>query len=73
MDGGEYKATVQVSFQATERDENFFCSPYWIDSICHSSGFVIKDNDTIDSEKQMYIPLCTSFLFNLLFKVVLID
>lgn len=55
LDSAECEATARVSFQATEKDGNFFCSPYWIDSICHLSGFVMNANDAVDSKKQVYI------------------
>lgn len=55
LDSAECEATARVSFQATEKDGNFFCSPYWIDSICHLSGFVMNANDAVNSKKQVYI------------------
>ncbi|KAH8804534.1 hypothetical protein F5884DRAFT_679320 [Xylogone sp. PMI_703] len=49
------EATSQVVFQTTEKDGNFMCSPYWIDSVAHISGFIVNASDTIDSRKDVYI------------------
>jgi iterative type I PKS product template protein len=49
------EATSKVAFQATSKDGNFFMSPYFIDSACHITGFIMNANDAIDSKKQVYI------------------
>lgn len=49
------EATSKVSFQATAQDGNFLMSPYFIDSVCHISGFIMNANDAVDSQKQVYI------------------
>jgi iterative type I PKS product template protein len=49
------EATSKVSFQATSKDGNFFLSPYFIDSVCHITGFIMNANDAVDSKKQVYI------------------
>ncbi|KAL8854505.1 MAG: hypothetical protein Q9221_000776 [Calogaya cf. arnoldii] len=38
----ECEATAKVAFQTKGKDGTFVCSPYWIDSIGHLSGFVDK-------------------------------
>ena len=55
LDSPNLEATSHVEFQTTEADGNFFCSPYWIDSVAHLAGFVVNANDALDSTKQVYI------------------
>ena len=55
LDSPLLEATSHVSFQTTESDGSFFCSPYWIDSVAHLAGFVVNANDSLDSSKQVYI------------------
>ncbi|KAM0333327.1 hypothetical protein ACHAQA_001988 [Verticillium albo-atrum] len=55
LDSKTCEATAKVSFQTTEKDGNFFFSPYWIDSCCHISGFIINGTDAIDSREQLFI------------------
>lgn len=49
------EATARVEFQASNKDGNFFMSPYFIDSLCHITGFTVNANDALDSKKQVYI------------------
>jgi iterative type I PKS product template protein len=49
------EATSKVVFQATSQDGNFFLSPYFIDSLCHITGFIMNANDAVDSKKNIYI------------------
>jgi len=42
VDAPELEATSVVNFQTTEKDGNFFCSPFWIDSLAHLSGFIMN-------------------------------
>ncbi|TGO36632.1 hypothetical protein BHYA_0119g00220 [Botrytis hyacinthi] len=49
------EATAKVQFQTSENDGKFFMSPYWIDSVCHISGFIMNANDAVDSTKHVYI------------------
>jgi len=49
------EATAKVQFQTSEKDGKFFMSPYWIDSVCHISGFIMNANDAVDSTKHVYI------------------
>ena len=55
LDSPQLEATSFVEFQTKEADGNFFCSPYWIDSVAHLAGFVVNANDALDSTKQVYI------------------
>ena len=55
MDSQALEATAQVKFQATDRDGDFYFSPYWVDSLAHVSGFIINANDAINSTKEVYI------------------
>jgi iterative type I PKS product template protein len=55
LDSSQLEATSKVSFQTTEQDGNFFCSPYWIDSVAHIGGFIVNASDGIDSKSQVYI------------------
>ena len=48
VDAPELEATSVVNFQTTEKDGNFFCSPYWIDSLAHLSGFIMNGTDAVD-------------------------
>lgn len=49
------EATARVKFQTTEEDGNFMCSPYWIDSLAHISGFIVNGSDAINSQESVYI------------------
>ena len=55
LDSNTCEATSKVSFQTTEKDGNFFFNPYWIDSCCHISGFIINGTDAVDSREQVFI------------------
>ncbi|KAI5380299.1 Type I Iterative PKS [Alternaria postmessia] len=55
LDGKETEATAQVQFQTTAADGEFLCSPYWIDSLAHLSGFIVNASDHLDSENSVYI------------------
>jgi len=55
LDSPELEATASITFQTTEADGNFVCSPYWIDSVCHLAGFIVNANDAVDSSKQVYV------------------
>ncbi|KAF4632140.1 hypothetical protein G7Y89_g5985 [Cudoniella acicularis] len=49
------EATSRVSFQSTIKDEKFFMSPYFIDSVAHIAGFIMNANDAVDSKQYVYI------------------
>lgn len=55
LDGKTTEATASVKFQTTPADGEFFCSPYWIDSLAHLSGFIVNASDHLDSENSVYI------------------
>ncbi|KKA30712.1 hypothetical protein TD95_004441 [Thielaviopsis punctulata] len=55
LDSDTCEATAKVVFKTTPEDGNFFFNPYWIDSCCHISGFIINGSDAIDSREQVYI------------------
>jgi iterative type I PKS product template protein len=55
LDGKQTEATAKVRFQTTEKNGEFFCSPYWIDSLAHLSGFIVNASDTVDSSESVYI------------------
>jgi iterative type I PKS product template protein len=49
------EATSKVVFQTTEKDGSFMCSPYWIDSVAHISGFIVNGSDATNSQENVYI------------------
>ncbi|KAF2018415.1 polyketide synthase [Aaosphaeria arxii CBS 175.79] len=55
LDGKQTEATASVKFQTTPADGQFLCSPYWIDSLAHLSGFIVNASDHLDSENSVYI------------------
>jgi iterative type I PKS product template protein len=55
LDGKQTEATAQVQFQTSAADGDFLCSPYWIDSLAHLSGFIVNASDHLDSENSVYI------------------
>ncbi|KAK3076244.1 hypothetical protein LTS18_013527, partial [Coniosporium uncinatum] len=55
LDGKQTEATAKVKFQTTEADGDFLCSPYWIDSLAHISGFICNGTDLVDSENTVFI------------------
>ncbi|KAJ4291070.1 polyketide synthase [Kalmusia sp. IMI 367209] len=55
LDGKTTEATAAVHFQTTAADGEFLCSPYWIDSLAHLSGFIVNASDHLDSDNSVYI------------------
>ncbi|KAI1500862.1 polyketide synthase [Biscogniauxia marginata] len=55
LDSETCEATAKVVFQTSPEDGNFHTAPYWIDSVCHISGFILNGSDAIDSREQVYI------------------
>ena len=49
------EATSKVVFQTSQKDGNFLCSPYWIDSVAHISGFIVNGSDATNSQENVYI------------------
>lgn len=50
MDSNMLEATANIKFRTTVEDGSFVYSPYWIDSICHLSGFVLNGADTMHDD-----------------------
>lgn len=55
LNSTQLEATAKVRFQTTEREENHYFSPYWIDSLGHLAGFVMNANDGMDSKDQVFV------------------
>ena len=55
LDGANFEATSLVKFQTEEKDGTFFCSPFWIDSLAHLSGFILNGSGAVDSGQFVYI------------------
>lgn len=55
LSGENMEATSKVVFQTKPSDGTFTCSPYWIDSVAHISGFIVNGSDAVDSKNQVYI------------------
>ncbi|TVY82590.1 Non-reducing polyketide synthase PKS12 [Lachnellula suecica] len=55
LDSQNLEATARIVFQAEPHDGNFVMSPYFIDSVCHISGFIVNATDGVDSASQVYI------------------
>ncbi|KAI9717250.1 MAG: Type I Iterative PKS [Chrysothrix sp. TS-e1954] len=51
----DFEATATVDFRSSDDDGDFVFSPYWIDSLCHLSGFICNSTDLIDSERNISI------------------
>lgn len=50
LDGKTTEATATVRFQNTEKDGDYFCAPFWIDSLAHLSGFIVNATDTTGND-----------------------
>lgn len=55
LDSETCEATAKVVFQTSPQDGSFHTAPYWIDSVCHISGFIVNGTDAVDSREQVYI------------------
>ncbi|KAJ9668079.1 hypothetical protein H2201_001885 [Coniosporium apollinis] len=55
LDSANFEATARVKFQDTEKDGNYYLSPYRVDSLGHLSGFTMNANETIDTNVQVYL------------------
>lgn len=55
LDSAQLEATARVEFQTTEKDGDFYFSPFWIDSLGHLAGFVMNANDGIDSKSTVFV------------------
>lgn len=50
LDAKQTEATAKIRFQNTEKDGEYFCSPFWIDSLAHLSGFIVNATDTAGTD-----------------------
>ena len=55
LNSAQLEATAKIRFQTTEKDENYYFSPMWIDSLGHLAGFIMNANDGIDSKRQVFV------------------
>ncbi len=55
LDSSTCEATAKVVFQTSPEDGTFHTAPYWIDSVCHISGFIVNGTDAVDSRENVYI------------------
>lgn len=55
LDSATCEATATVRFQTADTQGNYFFNPFWIDSMCHISGFIVNATDAVDSREQVYI------------------
>ncbi|EON65175.1 hypothetical protein W97_04412 [Coniosporium apollinis CBS 100218] len=55
LDGKQTEATAKIHFQTKPEDGDYYCSPYWIDSLAHISGFIVNASDLVDSANSVYI------------------
>ncbi|KAJ2893280.1 putative polyketide synthase protein [Zalerion maritima] len=55
LDSANSEATAKIVFQNKPEDGNFVFAPYWIDSLCHISGFIINATDSFDARETAYI------------------
>ncbi|KAI1179145.1 polyketide synthase [Nemania sp. FL0916] len=55
LDSKTCEATAKIVFQTSPDDGKFHTAPYWIDSVCHISGFIVNGTDAVDSREHVYI------------------
>ncbi|KAI1133382.1 polyketide synthase [Nemania abortiva] len=55
LDSKTCEATAKIVFQTSPEDGVFHTAPYWIDSVCHISGFIVNGTDAVDSREHVYI------------------
>ena len=55
LDSDALETTGRVTMKSTKEDGDFFCSPYWIESLGQVTGFTMNANDTLDSKDAVYI------------------
>ncbi|KAI0434278.1 polyketide synthase [Xylaria sp. FL1042] len=55
LDSTTCEATAKIVFQTSPEDGVFRTPPYWIDSVCHISGFIVNGTDAVDSREHVYI------------------
>ena len=55
LDKEDTAATAKIRFQVTPADGDYFCSPYFMDNLCHISGFVVNASDVSSANPLVYI------------------
>lgn len=55
LDSDTCEATAKIVFPKPEKPGNWFFNPYWLDSCCHISGFIVNGTDAVDSREQVFI------------------
>ncbi|KAI1109012.1 polyketide synthase [Nemania sp. NC0429] len=55
LDSSTCEATAKIVFQTSPEDGTFHTAPYWVDSMCHISGFIVNGTDAVDSRENVYI------------------
>ena len=65
MDSHNLEAAAKVQFLTNEaEDGSFTCSPYWIDSVAHLSGFILNGADTTPADSVFISHGWGSFKFS---------
>ncbi|KAF2664950.1 polyketide synthase 1 [Microthyrium microscopicum] len=54
LNSAMFEAAASVRFQTSGSEDKYFCSPYWIDSLLHLSGFVLNGSDST-ADDAVYI------------------
>jgi len=56
LDNTDTIATAKIKFQVTPgADGDYFCSPFFVDNLCHLSGFIVNAADVESAEPLVYI------------------
>ena len=55
LNSEEYEATAKLAFQTTADHGDFLCSPYWIDSVGHLSGFVLNVKEALGNRTNVFV------------------
>jgi iterative type I PKS product template protein len=53
FDGAEFEAASNIKFRAGPDNGDFYFNPYFLDSACHLSGFIV--NATVNPQEECYI------------------
>ena len=56
FDGANAEASATIAFQNNdEKNGSYHFPAFWIDSLCHLSGFILNGTDLIDSDNFLFI------------------
>lgn len=55
MNSEQLEASARLQLYQGKEGGKYHCSPFWIDAIVHLAGFVMNANETIDTNKGVYI------------------